>query len=107
MKKSNDNKKQQLKKVGTATALTITLATSNVSTLVYGMELEANTNEEVVVEEVVTEQVEANEVLTEKVATEEVTEETKEEVAAENPIKSAVNPNLRACFISLSPTAAK
>ena len=40
MSKENYKKKQKLKNIRTATALTITLATSNVSTLAYAMELE-------------------------------------------------------------------
>jgi len=56
MRKANYKKKQQLKNIGTATALTITLATSNVPTLAYAMELENDINEEVVVEEVVVEE---------------------------------------------------
>ena len=44
MKKSNLKKKQQLKNVGTATALTITLVTSNVPTLVHAIELESEVN---------------------------------------------------------------
>ena len=39
MQQTNHKKKRQFKNVGTATALTITLVTSNVSTLVYANEL--------------------------------------------------------------------
>ena len=42
MTKVNYKKKQRLKNVGTTTALTITLATSNVSTLAYAGELETS-----------------------------------------------------------------
>ena len=44
MRKANYKKKQRLKNVGTATALTITLATSNVPTLAYATELETDVN---------------------------------------------------------------
>ena len=56
MTKLNDKKKQPLKKITTATALTITLATPNVSTLSYGMELENDINKEIIVEEQVVEE---------------------------------------------------
>ena len=68
-----------MKNVGTTTALTITLATSNVSTLAYAGELETFISEGVVVEEVVTQE-ESTEVEKEVV---EIVETTEEEVAEE------------------------
>ena len=44
MRRLKGKKKQQLKNVGTATALTITLVTSNVPTLVHAIELESEVN---------------------------------------------------------------
>ena len=44
MRKVRTRKKQQLKNVGTATALTVVLVTYNVSTLTYAFELEKEVN---------------------------------------------------------------
>ncbi|WP_122639114.1 BspA family leucine-rich repeat surface protein [Romboutsia sp. Marseille-P6047] len=85
MRNVNGKKTHQLKNVGTATALTITLVTSNVSTLAYAIELDSDINEEVVkeyIEEVI--EVEDNEEISDK---EEVISKDKlgtEEISVEN-----------------------